>query len=449
MFILYYFYKRKHQSLFCALILIWRATSQTIDGVDSLYHQGDPFSCWTEQVPTQGLYFCESSQNGEAPPISPQSSVTLYALGLHGDLTGMLIQYWLGNVNYTVDMALLVGPANINFHSVDSSYDIWKGTIPATPGTQMVSYQIIAVDTSDHVYLKLRNGLGNLLGQNYERLYSPGDYFYNISSPTTTNPIPAPKQPNPVTNPTPIPTPFTNPTPIPAPKQPNPVTNPTPILAPKPIPVTTPIAIPSQWKDIKGFPVFYLNDQKFVEITNCELKIIGNAYLISLNLIDSMVIFNGTLSIMSGDLLISNSELVVKGSMEFKDSVITLSTVSHISGEESIQISNITLVVAVNDRYDSRELISFSSSSNVDLSSISLVVTNTSHPNCYHLEKRISKSTMVLVLIADSCSSSNLTLIGGIVGGVLAFVIITIMLVVYLRDRKKYNQQFKSLAIVK
>eukprot|EP01124_Arcella_intermedia_P003203 TRINITY_DN11742_c1_g1_i2.p1 TRINITY_DN11742_c1_g1~~TRINITY_DN11742_c1_g1_i2.p1 ORF type:complete len:407 (-),score=86.16 TRINITY_DN11742_c1_g1_i2:66-1286(-) len=194
-----------------------------------------------------------------------------------------------------------------------------------------------------------------------------------------------------------------------------------------------------QLDNITGFAPYYLSDNvKFVNISNSQIQIIGDVSLASLRLVASVVIVNGSLSFNSGRLELLISELIVKGTMKFEDTLITLSINSHITGTDSIQMSNTTLVVAVDDRYDSRELISFSSNSNIDLTTIQLVATNTNHPECYQLNKR-DFELFVLNNCRQTPNSLSSSLVGGIVGGVLGVVVLIGSIVFIWKARQEEN----------
>uniref|UniRef100_A0A6B2L1C0 Uncharacterized protein n=1 Tax=Arcella intermedia TaxID=1963864 RepID=A0A6B2L1C0_9EUKA len=187
--------------------------------------------------------------------------------------------------------------------------------------------------------------------------------------------------------------------------------------------------------NVSGYSPIYISEfEKYFNISNSQVQIIGSISLNSLSLFYSSAIVNGSFSMYNGTISLLHSDILVKKNISFDGTTITFDEDSIITCEGPIQIKNTILKVNFDPKYQSRDLIYFHSSSNIDLTSVSLEVTS-NQQNCYHLEQ--GKFSL---LVSSGCGQSPISpgVIGGIVGGVVALVIVIgVIIFIWAKDNEK------------
>eukprot|EP01124_Arcella_intermedia_P001340 TRINITY_DN10722_c0_g2_i1.p1 TRINITY_DN10722_c0_g2~~TRINITY_DN10722_c0_g2_i1.p1 ORF type:complete len:629 (+),score=125.25 TRINITY_DN10722_c0_g2_i1:617-2503(+) len=161
--------------------------------------------------------------------------------------------------------------------------------------------------------------------------------------------------------------------------------------------------------------------------------------LSSLSFSNSEVTVGGSFSMINGSLQLSNLNLVIKEQMIFGNTTITFGPSSSIIGKSSLWMMYSTFIIDWNESSEtSRTLITFKSLDNtqININFIKFQILNLKQQNCARLENR-----NLAIIISVSCESNpiNTALIGGLVGGILGFVLIAgvVIFIVYEKNDKR------------
>lgn len=181
---------------------------------NELYHAAPSANPRTELVPGESFSFQQGEANGT---IVSTTNVQISILALAGDLTSAQIRYWNGTEQIVAMSKVKTLSASFR-NTANTSYDLWRGTIPAHAAGSTVYYRVRVYDGSVLAVLKAQNGnYVNPRGQHVRGAnYDPDDYSFTVQSggtPTAT-PTLAPTATNtPTRTPTPVGTISATPTP--------------------------------------------------------------------------------------------------------------------------------------------------------------------------------------------------------------------------------------------
>uniref|UniRef100_A0A6B2KYR0 Uncharacterized protein n=1 Tax=Arcella intermedia TaxID=1963864 RepID=A0A6B2KYR0_9EUKA len=189
-----------------------------------------------------------------------------------------------------------------------------------------------------------------------------------------------------------------------------------------------------------------INEEKTLRVADTQIQINGDINQTDFSLISSIVSIKGDYFGKESNISLINSTLIIQNNLKINKGTIYLTITSSINVNGDVDLSNSNLFVDLkwnqNDLNDV-ELIHSNSSNPFNLPHITVL--NVPKDICTSVNYK--KTTQSIVLSSNHCSSTPISLIGPIIGGVLGFFCTILIIVLLIRKNAQDSESFINLAV--